>query len=297
MNTRVRVVRKKNPPIVQVYLDKDSDQCREFTRLWMSVMPPLEDEPAYACVIGEVYDQDHRQKSRKKIILDEAQCLTPGDLERAGMDLERWEELLFVPGVGGRPRRPRADLVTMEDIRPALIALKDLYGEDDPARKPGNNPLYLVVPPGLNNGPFNRFIQITQGLTFYPPELEPETFRKWYPFFKGTDRLAIMLVETPFYRDDPDYALRVVEALVARDELTATPGLDLWATKTLKNPTRAVSLICAGMQAMDWSFHIREYEESDGYLAPPTEEEEEQLLEELHREQSGLAVFAGLAGR
>lgn len=297
MNTRVRVVRRKNPPVVRVYLDRDSESYREFTRLWMSVMPPLEDEPAYACVVGEVYDQDHRQKSRQKIILDEAQCLRPEDLERAGLDPMQWEELLYVPEVEGRPRRPKSDLVTMEDIRPALIALKDLYGEDDPSRKPGNNPLFLVVPPGPANSPFVRWIQITQGLTFYSPGEEPEQLKKWYPFFKGTDRQAIMLVETPFYRDDPEYAMRVVEALVARDELMALPGLDLWATKTLKNPMRAVSLICAGMAAMDWSFHIQEWEESDGYTAPPTQAEEDELLEELDRERAGLAYFAGVTGR
>jgi hypothetical protein len=297
MNTRVRVVRKKDPPVVRVYLDRDSDSYREFTRLWMSVMPPLEDEPAYACVVGEVYDNDHRQKTRQKVILDEAQCLCPGDLERAQMDPLKWEDLLYIPEAEDRPRRPRSDLVTMEDIRPALIALKDLYGEDDPARKPGNNPLYLVVPPGPVNSPFARWIQITQGLTFYPPEMEPEQLKKWYPFFKGTDRQAIMLVETPFYRDDPDYAMRVVEALVARDELMALPGLDLWATKTLKNPMRAVSLICAGMAAMDWSFHIQEWEEQDGYTTPPSQQEEDELLEELERERMGLAYFAGVTGR
>lgn len=283
--------------MVRVYLDRDRDSYREFTRLWMAVMPPLEDEPAYACVVGEVYDQDHRQKSRQKIILDEAQCLTPGDLERAGLDPMRWEEILYIPEADGRPRRPKSDLVTMEDIRPAMIALKDLYGEDDPSRKPGNNPLFLVVPPGPAQAPFVRWVQITQGLTYYPPGVEPEQLHKWYPFFRGTDRQAIMLVETPFYRDDEDYAMRVVEALVARDELVALPGMNLWATKTLKNPMRAVSLICAGMAAMDWSFHIQEWEESDGYTNPPSQEEEDKMLDELAQEQSGLAYFAGITGR
>lgn len=293
MNSSLKVARRKNPPVVEI---AGQESVKQFTRIWMAVVPPLEDEPAYACVLGEVFDGDTRQKSRQKILLDEAVCLTPDDLSRAGVRPERYEDLVYVPSRGedgeAVTRRPKSELVTMEDIRPAAVALKDIYGHDAGHE---DNPLYLWTLPGPVNEPFFHWLRITHGLTFYSGNYDEHQLRVQFPFYHSRGRVVPVMNEVPFYRDNEagDYALRLIEALVARDELLAVPGMDRFATKTLKNPVRAVGLLCAAMQLMDWSFHVQDWEQQDGY-ADADPENNEAEAERLREEQEFRLWQAGV---
>ncbi len=76
MNINVKVEKWREPALVEI---DEGEGPILYTRVWMGMVPPKGLEPGYACVVGEVYDDDPRQKPRPKILLDEAQALNPDD--------------------------------------------------------------------------------------------------------------------------------------------------------------------------------------------------------------------------
>lgn len=266
MNPDVIVQARHNPPLLEVH-DSPRAQAEgipplKFTRIWMGIVGPAGREPGYACVVGEVFDGDIRQKARKKILLDEAQALAPGDLSEP--DRARYRDLLYARKIeddGSERDVPKADHPTLDDLRLACAALKDLYWYD--FRKSDGGRLLAWTTPGEPQ--FAQFMRATEGLAApYPPKQDPEQLRAWHPFFVDGSALTAIADEVPF-GEDPDYSRQLVESLLARDDLGVNEHCRLFDDARLEHPVRAVGLVCAAMQAVDWSWVQKAYQESDGY--------------------------------
>lgn len=297
MNTDVVIKRTADPPVLLVWdslkaVDR-GDAPLEFTRLWMGLCGPHGTEPGYACIVGEEYDGDPRQKARRKVLLDEAQALRPEDFTPA--QRETYAALLYAErheADGSTRRIIKADNPTLDDLRQAAIALKDLYwygGEGDR--------LQVYVPP--TDTRFGQYMLATEGLCRDYPRtqqghpMDPEQLRAWYPFYQDSDRIAPLSNDVPFGEDE-EYGRQLVESLLARDDLLINDHCRLFDDQRLEHPLRAVALVCAAMQAMDWSFRVREWRESDGY--EDISESDERVEEEERRFEEDMALRLYMAG-
>lgn len=281
MNPDVIVRGRTNPPLLEVH---DSAKARFdghppllCTRIYMGIVGPEGDEPGYACVVGEIYDGDTRQKARKKIVLDEAQALRPDDIDPRQHD--RYADLIWSEkrlADGTVQRIPKADHPTLEDLRQACCALKDLYWYE--FHKADGGRLLAYAPPGSE--PFVQYMRATEGLSApYPAKKDPEQLKAWWPFFAHEQALTAIASEVPFGEDE-EYARQLIESLLARDDIVANDHCTLFWDTRLRHPRRAAGLVCAAMQATDWSWIARGRPEDDGYEDVDMTEAKRRQMEE-----------------
>lgn len=293
MNTDVVLRRDTNPPVLKLWDSRRAHDAGEdpleFTRIWMGIVGPKGAEPGYACVVGELYDGDVRQKVRPKLLLDEAQAIAPADLREDQVETHR--DLVYAER--GGERIIKANDPTIDDLRQAAVALKDLYWYGRAADR-----LQIYTPPDEKR--FTQYILATEGLCrAYPTTRagrlhDPEHLRSWFPFFKDHECIAPLSPDVPF-GEDPEYGLALIESLLARDELQINEHCTLFENRQLEAPHRAVALVCAAMQAIDWSYLIREWRESDGYEDIEEAEERDQRRREEAEENYNLRLYmAGL---
>ena len=259
------------------------------TRIHMAATPPLNDgstgEPGYTCVVAELFDGDPKQKLRPKLLVDEGQYLDHLDFTEA--DHERYRDLLFTkfiePREDGAPpeefTRPVSVLPTLQELRSAMVALKDIYWWDNE-----HGPMQIYIPPGEEE--FFNYVRQTEGLAGYPEGYELEQLQDWYPFHKGRDRIIGINGKPPGGKSR-DLSMEIVETLLGRDLLHVNPHCTLFLNRSLEGPTWAVSLLCAAMELHEWTHQLRAYAPPDGYndkeLTP--EEMEKYEAEMAHRLQ------------
>ena len=273
MNTSVKVRKRKDHGLVEI---DEGNGWNVYTRVWMGIIPPKGNEAGYACVVGEVYDNDPRQKPRPKIVLDEAQALDPEDWDK---DVVGRFKVLFYTEIDGVDIT-KVTNPTMHDLRIASVSLKDLYQVD----------MGITVP---NQPPFMQFLRSTEGLCVYDSNIDPVDYKSWFPTYKSND-LTLALMDTPPMGDDEEYGKQLVETLLARNELQINDHCKLFHNSHLAHPVRAVALICAAMQVWDYTFIVRDIEESDGYEEMLDADDEEQIKAELAAEDSVRLWQAGM---
>ena len=158
MNPNVTVRKRKDPGLVEI---DEGDGAVLYTRVWIGMVPPKGLEPGYACVVGEVFDDDPRQKPRPKILLDEAQALSPDDWDKDTVD--RYRDLFYtdIEGPDGVVEATKASNPTLHDLRIAAVALKDLYKGE----------MGITLP---HHPPFTAFLRATEGLCLYDDQVDPE---------------------------------------------------------------------------------------------------------------------------
>ncbi len=257
MNTRVHIRHRKDMDVIEV-ADYDGAEAMALSRLQMGIVPPLEDgtEPGYCCVVGELYDDDPRQKPRPKILLDEGHALVPDDWAQA----EKFPDVFWseVQTDEGSRRVRNCDRPTLTDLRHAAIALKDLYQIET---------AYIPYAPGsdTNPDPFLGYLLQTNGLVSYSDEFDEYTYEEWFPGYRHRDA-TLGIINNPPMAQDEEVNKQLVEDLLARDELQINDSCRLFQRGDLTNPVRAVGLLCAVYQSHDFSFYeLREQEPSDGY--------------------------------
>ncbi len=282
MNTNVVVRHLADPPLLKVWDHPDADDFMLFTRIWMGIVGPQEREPGYAVVVGEVYDGDVRQKARRKIVLDEGQALDPQDFDEETR--KKHYDLLYcdLEGEDGQLQQVRkVDLPTLDDLRAAMVTLKDLYHVN-----------LGYTPP--NSAVFYQHMRSTEGLTHYSPDYDDGQLAHWYPCFRHSDATAT-LSDNPPFGDDEEYGRQLIESLLARDELHVNEQCRLFRNRSLTAPIRAVGLVCSAMQVMDWPHQIREWREQDGSGAHRGDKSEEQMVREAQaREIEARLWHAGM---
>jgi len=282
MNTKAKVLKKKGElPLIEFWSDgNDSDREPDeiFTRIWMGIVPP-DNEPGYVCIIGEIWDGEFEQKARPKILLDEGIALDPDDFNDE--DRRTWSRLLFTND-GATPRKERP---TLEDLRHAAVALKDIYSAAS------RDPILAFLPPGESNAQFFQYMIATWGFT-YPGKRDDEEWQRWYPFFRSQEYRLGMSNQPPF-GDNGEYAQELVESLLAGRELRISARCDHFLTPSLVNPRKCVGMVLASMQMIDWSFRLNEYREDDAY-EDWRDNEEEREEADLARQIQGRMWAAGL---
>lgn len=257
MNPNVHLRHRKDIDLVEVSDFEGADPL-VLSRLQMAIVPPLDDgsEPGYCCIVGEVFDDDLRQKPRPKILLDEGQALVPEDWPRA----KEYPDIFWseVQADQGTRQVRNCDRPTLTDLRHAAIALKDLYHIDT---------AYIPNAPGSleNPDPFMSYLLQTNGLVSYSDDFDEYTYEEWYPAYRHRDA-TIGIINNPPMAQDEDVNKQLVEDLLARDELLINDSCNLFQQASLVNPVRAVGLLCAVFQSHDYTFYeLREQEPSDGY--------------------------------
>lgn len=251
--------RAPNPPVKWVYFDPDpklriEDQAPDLklTRILMAAVPPIERAPAYCTVIGEVYDGDPRQKSRLRIVLDEAVALDPADFNEE-------EQLKFEV-------HPKSmDYPTIDSLRRAVVALKDLWLPD----------LFILPPP--EDQSFNRIIRATEGLAGYDRR-QDAMFPYWFPFYRRdqpvyregvvVDRTEPLVGFAVPEEEDATINYQIVENLLALDNLQVSSSCKLWHTlEHWREPMRrAMGLVLHWMQDTDMTYLMRSWTQPEvGY--------------------------------
>ena len=302
MNPRVVVQRQRNG-LIAVQDKPGAKETLRLTRIAVGIVPPAGDgsEHGYAAVIGEIYDPDERQKQRTKILLDEGRCLCPEDIRVAGAPLSREDVkhphwgLVYANGFD-RDGNPlvirRADAPTADDLRQAVVALKDLYHPD-----PGKvqKPLVAWMPPGNADVPFVQWMRATEGLMRYPTEYGRTTFQEWWPFFRSNQHKMGISNEPPF-GENVDFGRGLIDSLVARGELIVNrKNCPVWLDWNLNNPRRAVGLVCAVMQHQEAVVQVRELEHIDAYGSdrPPDDRQERKAARKARRRLQGMLRMVG----
>lgn len=281
MNTKVRCRPRTNPPVIEYYEDGNTHNQPDLllTRIWMGIVPP-DEEPGYVCVVGEVYDGDLEQRARQKVLLDEGSALEVADMMNEE-DRQRWHRLLYCDietEDGERKEIPRSERPTLDDLRQAATALKDLYSYST------KEVMMCWSPGGDQHVQFHQYMQSTWGFT-YPGKRDPEQWAEWYPYFRNVDyRMAVS--NQPPFGDNAEYAHELVESLLAGGELLFNESCHLFLSPELENPRRAVGMVLAAMQLMDWSWKLEDYREIDGYddwREGEAEQAEEQLASDIEK--------------
>lgn len=220
----------------------------------MGIVPPKGLEAGYCAVVGELFDDDPRQKPRPKILLDEGQALNP---ENFSEEIVGKYRDLFYTDIGdplegdGVISSTKASNPTLHDLRGAAVALKDLYRVE----------MGIALP---SEPPFTAFLRATEGLCIYDDAIDPEQYKSWFPTFSSIDYRMAIMDEVPMGEDE-EYGRQLVETLLARNELHVNDHCKLFQNSHLAHPIRAVGLVCAAMQVWDWSFMVRDVQVSDGY--------------------------------
>ena len=277
MNPHVTVRKRKDPGLVEI---DEGDGVVLYTRVWMGMVPPKGLEPGYACVVGEVFDDDPRQKPRPKILLDEAQALSPDDWDKDTVD--KYRDLFYtdIEGPDGVVEATKASNPTLHDLRIAAVALKDLYRVE----------MGITLP---HHPPFTAFLRATEGLCLYDDQVDPEQYQQWFPTFQSIDYRMAIMDEVPM-ADDVEYGRQLVETLLGRNELHVNEHCKLFQNSHLAHPVRAVGLVCSAMQVWDWSYMVRDVQMGDGYEEILADEDLEQAKAELNAEDAVLMWQAGL---
>jgi len=280
MNVNVTVSALANDELIEI---DEGDGPVVYTRVWMGLVPPKGLEPGYACVVGEVYDDDPRQKPRPKILLDEAQALSPDDWPSE--TVEKYHDLFYTDIEGSDPgcvmEAAKASNPTLHDLRIAAVSLKDIY----------------MVRQGItlpHHIPFTAFLRATEGLCLYDEHIDPEQYKDWFPTFRSFSRSMPIIDEVPM-GDDEEYGRQLVETLLGRNELHVNEHCKLFQNSHLAHPVRAVGLVCSAMQVWDYSFKIRDVQINDGYEDIVDEEDVEELKAELNKEDAVRLWQAGMS--
>jgi len=249
---------------VRVQADKNSDSVRVFegvgpydplelfqptyvcTRIWMGVVPPEEELPGYAAVVGELNDFDPRQRERTCILLDEGVALDPADFS----EVER-DRFNIPPDNVRRPTKRR--------LAQAVVALKDLWA-----------PSAVLLPPGGRPddrgdrvaNPWTDFMRNTEGLQVYDSAFGPEYYREWFPFYHSTKRTAnVREVEV----EDRQYNVALMEALFDADSLKIAENCKIFLEQRLACCERAIGLVLSEMERLDTTKFIRFSRFGDDY--------------------------------
>ena len=277
MNPNVTVRKRKDPGLVEI---DEGDGAVLYTRVWIGLVPPKGLEPGYACVVGEVFDDDPRQKPRPKILLDEAQALSPDDWDKDTVD--KYRDLFYtdIEGPDGVVEATKASNPTLHDLRIAAVALKDLYKVE----------MGITLP---HHPPFTAFLRATEGLCLYDDQVDPEQYQQWFPTFQSIDYRMAIMDEVPM-GDDEEYGRQLVETLLGRNELHVNEHCKLFQNSHLAHPVRAVGLVCSAMQVWDWSYMVRDVQMGDGYDEILADEDLEQAKAELNAEDAVRMWQAGL---
>ena len=308
MNPNVKMRHLRNPPVIEVTSPLFGDPLY-FTRIYMGIVGPTH-EPGYGVIVGEEWDGDPRQKTRPKVILDEVTALRPADLLDRYPDLEPWHDLLYVKSRGAdgeETLRDRSDIPTLDDLRPALVALKDIWHppgiyikeHPDDEEEWERLPLPAVTSPGDEN--FVQYLRATDGLEIYDKgdevPIDEDQHKLWHPFFSGLDTVCSINAEPPF-GEDTEYSDALVKSLVAGKELRAMGYITRFLDKSQQHPTRAVGLVCGMMQYDDWTYEVRKYRPSDGYEELPSPEVEAEVVEkEMFEVEAALRRAGHFVGR
>tara|TARA_R110002110_G_scaffold27028_3_gene98830 strand:+ start:450 stop:1352 length:903 start_codon:yes stop_codon:yes gene_type:complete len=281
MNINVKVKRRKDPGLVEI--DEGDGNPVLYTRVWMGIVPPKGLEAGYCAVVGELFDDDPRQKPRPKILLDEGQSLNPKDFPNE--TVERYRDLFYTDI--GDPLEDddfisatKASNPTLHDLRGAAVALKDLYRVE----------MGIALP---SEPPFTAFLRATEGLCIYDDAIDPAQYQSWFPTFTSIDHRMAIMDEVPMGEDE-EYGRQLVETLLARNELHVNDHCKLFQNSHLAHPVRAVGLVCAAMQVWDWSYMVRDVQVSDGYEEIVSDEEIEEARAETAEEDAVRMWQAGL---
>ncbi len=277
MNINVKVEKWREPALVEI---DEGEGPILYTRVWMGMVPPKGLEPGYACVVGEVYDDDPRQKPRPKILLDEAQALNPDDWSKDVVESYHDSFFTDIEGDNGIISASKSSNPTMHDLRIAAVALKDIYKIE----------MGITLP---HHPPFTAFLRATEGLCLYDDGIDPEQYKQWFPTFRSIDDRMAIMDEVPM-GDDEEYGRQLVETLLARNELSINDHCKLFQNSHLAHPVRAVGLVCSAMQVWDWSFMIRDVEMGDGYDERIADEDLEEAKAELDAEDAVRLWQAGM---
>lgn len=302
MNRSIRIRRRTNPPLTEVYEGLTAEEWKTLrvanphyqpgqgepliarppsyylSRVWLGVVPPEEGEPGYACVLGEVYDQDPRPAERVVRLLDEAIALDPKDFsarERKQYDIP--ENNLEKP--------------TKKRLAQAVVSLKDIYW-----------PQKVLVPPGRGTdkgerrpSPFTAFMQRIDGLQMYDPGLGPYFFKRWYPFYVGRQRTVDGVTEVD--QEDPAYNLFLLDALYEAGKLKVNlADCPLFDRGQYQCARRCVGMVLYEMEQDDLTHQLRTWTFGDGY-GEGANEDEELLAEAKDQRQAAGAAWDAWARR
>lgn len=289
----VKVRKQPKPkPTIKVYFRpkgpiEDQVHDLEVTRIIMAVAPAEGRAPAYACVMGEIYDGDPMQRARKRIVLDEAVALDAADFDEE-------EQLRF--------QVSEKDLIypTLEGLRRGLVALKDLW-----------RPSHLILPPPEDSD-FCRLIRATEGLSSYDRR-QAALFPYWFPFYRkdvpvireGTvvDHTEPLVGFAVPKKEDPEVNDQLRENLFSSDMLLISDTnrddprrpCRLWHTmEQWHGPMkRAMGLGLAWMQDSDMTYQIREWTTPEvGYIdVRQATEKEAKLLQNDLDDEIASALF------
>jgi len=240
-----------------------------MSRIWIGVVPPEDDAPGYAAVVGEILDLDPRPGERPVRLMDEAVALDPRDFSS--------RERAFFRIPDNNLQRP-----TKKRLAQAVVALKDIYC-----------PQRIVLPPGRNSGqadrrqdPFADFLRKTDGLVAYDRNLGDYFFRRWYPFFRRRDRLVHGIVEAPF--EDRAYNLGLLDSLYESGVLKINEqDCPIFHHGPWLAPRRCTGLLLAEMEYQDMTTQVRHWTFGDSYGEMDDDPDEETIKEALADAQEG----------
>ena len=296
MNRTVKLRQRKGMPIRDIFLDPDPNIKLEeqipdlqVTRTFIGVVPPKGRAPGYACVIGEIYDNDPAQHTRERIMLDEGIALDPADFTD--------EECVQFSVHAKSIEHP-----TIESLRRAVVMLKDLWLPD----------IILVPPPGDDT--FGQMIRITEGLTHYDRRMEAH-FQYWFPHYrvdqpdgKGgfTEPLAGVVCPE---EEDSELNAQIVMNLFSLDLLTIQdfpPDEQDDPTRPCKHYHqrreqwdtihRAMGLTLHHMQDMDMTFAMREWEDKEEGYTEASKYQRKEAEEAMEIEDELISEAAWMAG-
>jgi len=96
--------------------------------------------------------------------------------------------------------------------------------------------------------------------------------------------LCPVVSDIPFWVDNEEYANQLINSLISRNELRWWKDTPLWQSPGLKNPRRAVGMICAGMSLNEWQYYTEAPHLPDGYEDADDEESMRKRINKLRRQ-------------
>ena len=286
MNPTVTVRRRQEPPLTAIWhkATKETDLEKVppdllMTRIWIGVAPPEGKFPGYACVVGEVFDNEPAQSIRKRIVLDDAMCLVPDQFTAAR------RKQLQLPDT--MPKVP-----TLHQLRQAVIGLKNLWW-----------PNLIYVPP--DNVAFFQYFRSTDGLFSYDERYGEGQYRMWHPYHVNKSYLTDAVVragridpQTEQYREDQDFNVGLVNSLLGMDRLTVAEDLLWWEhNNTRPSVNRALGMVLNEMEYHDMTYAVRDYRISDGYDHEPDEERVMEAQADMDEQVQNLLYVFGNEGQ
>lgn len=272
MNTSAVVRHRLRPQLIEVY-DHPDAPAQLYTRLMLGIIPPAEDgsEEGYACVVGEVYDDDPRQKQRQIILIDEAVALDPDDFAPQVVS-SHWDRFYREVTRDGVTRDlAHKEGPTLSDLQQAAIALKDIYHPAPAEAMRITFPGWILphkpadATPNAAD-PFVASIRSTWGLQYYPDHAYSDhDYEEWFPTFRSS-MLRASIGASPPQGANPAANRELVETLLARDDLLHNPHCTHFLNSAKSLPHTLVGALCAVFRAQDWAYYMREKaDDYDGY--------------------------------